>query len=674
MKTFFTFIQVQQSIVTELDGTTSRDLFTVLNNCKSYHKEHILNVYTFSVLKPWLHYAFSQSDVNELLTSVNSRLGLRGKDISHSGSPMSSFGGSRFYDDFSSESDSAGTPSVSSSLACSPSFSNMEDLTAADQSFDRRRISEASHLTTPAMLPFRKASQAFDTISITSDVFSNTSNLRSVAARYCLRIINQSERIPQKDVDRGIITASVVEAIEILDMLCEEDSSITQKVFIEIKRLYKRIEEKPISTRRVFVSLVQFYIHHHEEMLVQIDDVLETYFREIPAQCYSIQPAGFELFELCLNNAQFFKDKNATVAKYFPNVFKFIAWWPCTIFEEASEFLEIIVNEATAAEILHLILDLPCLSAALQMEHKSILKNNDKLEAALGTPIRPYYKAMFAFVLRQRSDGAETIDKLSELHKLLSVYESNALVTYVADLIPSLLLTYFAAIDDLENKDIYKKIFPIIIERTFQLYPNGKDHHQEEVLEIFANEIQVITKAFPDVVGQYMEEVMAFVAHVQDKNPTFPAIIASVLHGIGSGVSHIPPTDLQSAYETLETLIYEAAQNFGSKESQILSPLLDLEVVQSLISTVTKLAAHNQELLQRAIVCLNKIATLNVSSALQDFSTVKLYARELMNVLRKPQVAPTILCDTNRSVPWHLHADVSLMMKVHILSEQVNVM
>ena len=217
----------------EIDGSPCRDIFTILNISKSYLKEHILNIYTFAILKAWLQYAFSLEDINECLTSTISKFPKGpGKEPTHSGSPYS-FGGSKFYnDDLDSGSSGTESPSISSSIASSPAFSQFDEL-SYDQ-FERRRtmdIISPSRSGTPSFIASpRKASQAFDTISITSDIFSNASNLKSIAAKYCLRIIVQSERTPQKESDRSVITASVVEAIEILDLLCNEESNFTQKV------------------------------------------------------------------------------------------------------------------------------------------------------------------------------------------------------------------------------------------------------------------------------------------------------------------------------------------------------------------------------------------------------------------------------------------------------------
>jgi len=214
----------------EIDGSPCRDIFTILNISKSYFKEHILNIYTFAILKSWLQYAFSLEDINECLTSTISKFPRN--PTKEAGSPYS-FGGSKFYKDDDVESESSGTesPSISSSsIASSPAFSQFDEL-SYDQFERRRAMDMPSRSGTPSFIPSpRKGSQAFDTVSITSDIFSNASNLKSIAAKYCLRIIVQSERTPQKESDRCVITASVVEAIEILDLLCSEESNFTQKV------------------------------------------------------------------------------------------------------------------------------------------------------------------------------------------------------------------------------------------------------------------------------------------------------------------------------------------------------------------------------------------------------------------------------------------------------------
>jgi len=432
--------------------------------------------------------------------------------------------------------------------------------------------------------------------------------------------------------------------------------------------LYGRLEEKPVSARRVLMALIQFFIHHHEDMMVQIDDALELLFKEIPTKCYTSQVAAFEMYELCLRNSDFFKTRsNKVLSKYVPNLFKFIAWWPCNFIEEACDMLEIVVNQSTAAEVLHMILDLPCLAVALQLANKDKLKDPEKLEEALQITIRPYYKAMFAFVMREKSRGAETIDKMPELHKILDGFRDNPLVRYVRDTIPALLTCYVRVVTELDNEVVYKKIFPILIERVFQLYPTDGDH--TIILQIFGDEIKCIAQHYPEVVSTNSNEIMSFLTLFQGNNvlKNSPLIVNAVLHAIGDSVADIDTNTLQQFYNTLEALTYEAVQNF---EKDIPSILVNTEIIQSLSATISKIAAHAQELIQRAVVCLNKIS-MTASSKQLNFAHIQTYAQELMNTLKKPQVAPAVLCRRSETVPWHISGDSSLMLKIHVLSRQV---
>lgn len=403
--------------------------------------------------------------------------------------------------------------------------------------------------------------------------------------------------------------------------------------------------------------------------MIQIDDVLELFFKEIPTRCYTNQMAAFEAYELCLRNADFFKRENSNkmLSKYVPNFFKFIAWWPCNFVEEACDLLEIVVNPSTAAEVLHLILDLPCLSVALQLANTKKLDDPEKLEEALQTSIRPYYKAMFAFVLREKSRGAETIDKMPELHKALDGFRENPLVRYVRDIIPALLTCYISVLADLDDESVYKKIFPILIERTFQLYPAQGDHTL--ILQIFGGEIKCIAEHYPEVISINSNEIMNFLTLFQGNNALqdSPLIVNAMLHAIGDSVAEIDSNTLQQFYNTLEALTYEAVQNFERETPSILA---NSEIIQSLSATISKIAAHAQELIQRAVVCLNKVSSV-VSSKQRNSPHIQTYAQELMNTLNKPQVAPAVLCRRSKIVPWHLSGDSSLMLKIHVLSRQV---
>lgn len=640
--------------ITEIDGSTSRDIFTVLNVSQSYGTDFLLNVFSFSILKCWINFVNYQNDIAECLTNQLSKLMMSPEPRSYSGSPIS-IGGSKFYDDVSSGSDSA--PSLSSSISSLHSFMYVDSL--SNDQLEVKRITDSRPQT-----PFRKQSQAADTISITSDILSNASNLKNISIRYCLRVISQSERSPRRDSNRKIVTASVVESIEILDMLCTEDSGSMQKVFVEIKRLHQRIENNPFNARRVFVALLQFFIHHYEDMLLQIDDYLEIYFQGV-STFFSNQTAAFELLNLCLKNKEFFKEKTTALFKYFPNVLKVVAWWPVSFVEEACELIQIFVNKSNLSEVFHTILDLPCLTALLYLQQENILDDTAKLEELLGIPIKNYYQAMWSFVLRDVSGHADTIDKLSELHVTLKYLENNMRVKYTSDIVPSLLLSCFEAVDKLNDIGVLRNLFPIILERTFQIFPNTD--YVYEIHELFSDEVQTITRSAPDILGTYHEETLTFISQAAACDTFLTSLITSVIWSVGESGAKSSCTSLQvnMLYNNIETFLLEVCNKIG-KDDHFMS---SSEVVSSLISTLSKLASYSQEWIPRAIMCLKKTSTsIYLNNAHSEFSYVAAYAKELVNVLQKPKVAPAIFCNEQKMLPWHKDADSSFLLKVHVLS------
>jgi len=365
-----------------------------------------------------------------------------------------------------------------------------------------------------------------------------------------------------------------------------------------------------------------------------------------------------------LKNKEFFKLHPEVLVKYVPNLFRFAAWWPCNFMEEICEILSLILNQSTAAEILHLILDLPCLAALLQLSHDGFIEDPVKLGERLKTDLPPYSKALFNFILRDKLMGVETIDKIPELHRLLGEFSQDPLVKYVTDILPPLLVTYMSIIEELDSEEVYKKIFPILIERTYQLFPVDAEH--SKILEIFGSEIKSIAEWYPEVISLHSGEIISFLTLFRNSTSVQKSsnIVNAVLHAIGDSVSAMDNAILSSFYDTIEELAYEALNGMNSNKEYILS---SMEILQSLLATISKIAAHAQEHIQRAVVCLNKVVSFGADSPL--FVNLKSYAQELTNTLNRPQVAPAILCKRSGVVPWHLTGDSSLMLKIHVLSQ-----
>lgn len=123
-----------------------------------------------------------------------------------------------------------------------------------------------------------------------------------------------------------------------------------------------------------------------------------------------------------------------------------MAWSPVTFIAEFLLLLPAFITDATTSEVLHSLLDLPCLAATLQAQH--ILSTNPG--AADYNPYPRYskclaafqdgtYKFMFGHFLRSENGKGDTIDRLGSLHHLLLDFVEHERVKAVSRIAPLLM-------------------------------------------------------------------------------------------------------------------------------------------------------------------------------------------------------------------------------------------
>lgn len=124
--------------------------------------------------------------------------------------------------------------------------------------------------------------------------------------------------------------------------------------------------------------------------------------------------------------------------RYFPNIFKLLAWSPRSYLGEFLELLPCLMSPSTCIEVLHTILDLPVLSAAL--EHTQ----SGSIEAiSSATPIAG---ALINYIMREEGGLGGTIDRLEVLHDLLADVSGMRRVQVVAQIVPTLLRVFFISV------------------------------------------------------------------------------------------------------------------------------------------------------------------------------------------------------------------------------------
>ncbi|XP_070580171.1 AP-5 complex subunit zeta-1-like isoform X1 [Ptychodera flava] len=586
----------EQELVTDIDGTPSRDIFTVLSIGQYLSGDQLLNIHSFSMLKNWL---------------------LLSRPAASTVAPPD-------------------TKALTESMSMTGGFSD-----------------RAKHV------------------------------LREKAYEYCLRIIDQCERKPMKGQDYDLQHACLVEALSVLDILCTQDSSLVPRLFPTIKRVYSQISDN-VDYPRVHLALVQFFLNHGETVMYDPQPAMDTYFGRLVALHYNIPSTAFDTVMFLQDNLEVLCLNTNIMEKYFPNLLKILAWNPRTFLTEYIDILPSMLSANTAAEMLHTLLDLPCMTAALEVAQKAsrfdttTMSGSDLLVVpggSLEAYLMPTNKPLFKFVTRQEAGHGDTIDRLNTLHKLISDMRFHPRVTVCGQAVPVLLHLYFQTVLEYGAFELVCKLVPMILERSAQLY--GEEVYKKEVRRVLADNLLVMFKLHPSLVIEVRSDLTEFIEALRNDSSREDFFI-HVVWLIGEYCSSaydercIPET-ISKYYESLETLTYEISMSIQSSTDN--KPPYSVRLLTILMSALAKLASRCQDLIPRVLLCLSKISKQQTNSRLPEDSKLALIGRanELVNLLKLPNIASAILSPPAdiESGKWHTDNNTSLPM---LLQSTTNIM
>ncbi|XP_053708169.1 AP-5 complex subunit zeta-1 isoform X1 [Synchiropus splendidus] len=359
---FFTGSRSRQPVPTaELDGSVSGDFFTVLCVGQGFTEDQWMNVYSFSMLRHWL-LTFHGAASGPMAADLASWLQL----------------------------------SLSLSHSCAP-----DDRSEVDGSL----VSMVS------------------ATSSSSRLLPPKERLREKTLQYCLRLIEQSDRKAQKRIDVELQKVCLVEAVCILDGVCEEDPSLVYRAFPCIKALFSRLNTD-LSFARVLLPIAQFYLHHGEMAAVECESVWKLVFGRFPAELFNDPFLAHELLRFLRVNVKSLELRVPLYTRSFPNLLKFLAWDSAAVVEDFVDLLPSLVTPGTAVELLHTLLDLPCLSATLILQLRSaslaISEQGGRTFRSLDAFRNPTLRGLFLFLLRGESGSG-----------LLSLYYHHAEESHV---------------------------------------------------------------------------------------------------------------------------------------------------------------------------------------------------------------------------------------------------
>ncbi|XP_071330354.1 AP-5 complex subunit zeta-1 isoform X1 [Trachinotus anak] len=615
---FFTGPRSRQPVpIAELDGTVSGDFFTVLCVGQSFTEDQWMNVYSFSMLRHWLLTYHSVSSGNTTADTAN-RLQL------------------------------------SLSLSHSHSFSN-DDRSEVDGSV----VSMVS------------------ATSSSSRLLPPKERLREKAFQYCQRLIEQSDRKAHKRTDAELQKACLVEAVCILDCVCVEDASLVYRAFPCVKALFGRLSSD-MTFARVLLPIAQFYLNHGEMAAVDCDSVWKLVFGQFPAELFNDPFLAHELLRFLRLNLENLQLRVPQYTRSFPNLLKFLAWDSPAVVDDFVDLLPSLLTAETVVELLHTLLDLPCLSATLVLQLRSmclpISEPGGRGLLSVDAFRSTSFRGLFLYLLRVEAGSGDTIDRLSTLHELLAEAADWPRVVQCAQTVPVMLHIFFNTVVTVADEKLLAHLILVMLERSSLLL--NLPTYVKEIHRVFSCHLLRLCKLHPCLVVDQSHELLEFAgttANVYSKEEIYTHVVWVLGEYLSvSCDSRCSVRLITSCFEALEAVLFEITSSAPPPGAACPAP----RVITTLMSALAKLASRSHDLIPRVSLFLSKLRTVTRGGSVvwcsdeEDLVAIVTRGEELWSLLKTPGVAQSVLTPSPHvtTPQWHRDTNVSMPLQLRTLT------
>ncbi|XP_074647324.1 AP-5 complex subunit zeta-1-like [Tubulanus polymorphus] len=479
-----------------------------------------------------------------------------------------------------------------------------------------------------------------------SDVKNVNKEFLETIIDYCFRVMDQAERKPKVFQDADVQHAVVIEAISILDSICKLETCLIPRVFQTVKRLHsKLVLAQDVSQPRILLALLQFFLNHSEAVVYDPQPFIDFYFDKVIYNQFGNSSVAFDTVMFIIDNLETLCFKTH-IFKFFPNILKILAWNPRSYIHEFLEILPAMLSETTAIEVLHTLLDLPCMTAGLEVSCR-IGKSDvtQSFTAVVEAMMSPMNRPLFNFILRHEGGHGDTIDRLNKLHVLLEDLNQLPRVVVCSQIVPVLIRLFFKVICDDSDERLAGQLVPVIIERVGLLYKAAQ--FESEIKKILADGMLMLFELYPKLLMQQHEEIRDYIGSLRHavNNEEFFVHMVWIVGEYASQAydSRCTSEVISQLYELLECVTYELSSILqNDTQSQYSVRLLAV-----LMTSQAKLASRCQDLIPRVILCLTKISQQKQKQSIvddeNDSRAIIDRANDLISILRIPNVAATIL-------------------------------
>uniref|UniRef100_A0A7N6BI41 Adaptor related protein complex 5 subunit zeta 1 n=1 Tax=Anabas testudineus TaxID=64144 RepID=A0A7N6BI41_ANATE len=500
--------------------------------------------------------------------------------------------------------------------------------------------------------------------------------LREKAFQYCQRLIEQSDRKTHRRIDAELQKACLVEAVGILDCVCVEDASLVYRTFPCIKALFGRLSSD-LSFARVLLPIAQFYLNHGEMAAVDCESVWKVVFGRFPAELFNDAFLAHELLRFLRLNLESLQLRLPQYTRSFPNLLKFLAWNSPAVVDDFVDLLPSLVTTGTAVELLHTLLDLPCLSATLVLQHRStclpISDTGGRSLVSLDAFRNPSFRGLFLFLLR--GEAGDTIDRLSTLHEQLAEAASWPRVVQCAQTVPRLKCSLQIHYNyNCLKAGCFTHLILVMLERSSLLL--SLRTFIREVHRVFSCHLLRLCKLQPSLVMDQSHELVEFAgttANVYNKEEMYTHVVWVLGEYLSvSCDSRCSVRLITSCFEALEAVLFEITSSTPPPGSPCPAP----RVITTLMSALAKLASRSHDLIPRVSLFLSKLRSVTRCGSVtwcsdeEDLVAIVTRGEELWSLLKTPGVAQSVLTPSAHvtTPQWHKDTNVSMPLQMRALT------
>ncbi|CAL8310030.1 unnamed protein product [Arctogadus glacialis] len=502
--------------------------------------------------------------------------------------------------------------------------------------------------------------------SSSSRLFAPRERLREKAFLYAQRLIEQSDRKALKRADS-----------ELQKAVCLEDVSQVFRAFPAVKALYGRLSPE-LGAARVLLASRQCDSTTRETAAVDCEPVWRLVFGRLPAELFNDPHLAHSLLRFTRLHLHHLQPRVVQYTQAFPNLLKFLAWDSPAVLEDFVDLLPSLVTPGTAVELLHSLLDLPCLSATLVLQLRLASPISEaaggRAQLSLEAFRSPAHRGLFLFLLRAEAGSGDTIARLATLHRLLAEAADWPRVVQAAQAVPVLLHVYFNAVVTVANEKLLSQLVSVLLERSSLLF--NIPTFIKEIHRVLSFHLLRFCKLRPSLVVDQSHELLEFAgttANAFSKEAVFTNVVWLLGEVLSGGSDPRCSVELiTSCFESLEAVLFEVTSSAPPPGEEPVAP----RVITSLMSALAKLASRSHDLIPRVSLLLSKLRAAAAAarggavlwSREEDLVAIVTRGEELCSLLRLPGVAQSVLTPPPRGPRWHRDLNVAPSRQLRALS------